>query len=146
MLFNASADVAKSPVTVVGYGVWGGVFFTVTGVFGVVAGQQRTSSAIVTFLVLSVLAAALFATTMLSLASVGIDIVQDQEHHEDDDDYAGTFATAVDSLLVTVSLLEGVVAVWSSAICCRTVFSGRRLQSGFLPPLSDSSDGSLVLA
>jgi len=26
MLFNASADVAKSPVTVVGYGVWGGVF------------------------------------------------------------------------------------------------------------------------
>ena len=41
-----------------------------------------------TFLVLSVLAAALFATTMLSLASVGIDTVQDQEHHEDDDDYA----------------------------------------------------------
>ncbi|KAI0207153.1 hypothetical protein LSAT2_008172 [Lamellibrachia satsuma] len=139
ILFNAVAIGAHSTTAVVGHGIWGGLFFILTGAFGVMAGKLRTTCSIVTFMVLSILGAVIFVTFVMVLAAIGVAIDHDQGQKS---------AKAMDAVLLGLSLLEAVVAIWSSALGCSTVCCGRRSQSGIVMqqgPVMMNTGGTQVL-
>ncbi|KAK2192603.1 hypothetical protein NP493_26g06005 [Ridgeia piscesae] len=123
--FHIAVIVDVTPTAKIGQGIWGGLFFIATGAFGVVAGKQRTTRSIVSFMILSILSATVFATLVLSLSFVGF--FRDQIPYGGD---IKSYAVAAHFMMMILSLVEFVVAIASSAICCAAVCCGSSPQSG----------------
>ncbi|XP_070540119.1 uncharacterized protein [Ptychodera flava] len=114
-----------------GTGIWCGVMFAVTGLFGIEASLKKTNAMIITTMVLSIIS----ATMAGSACIVGIiaaiieeecyylseyddygNHVRDDDYYDCDTNYGGR--VAVDCILAVVALSEIVIAILQSAFCC----------------------------
>ncbi|XP_070543455.1 uncharacterized protein [Ptychodera flava] len=111
------AIVIKCVSSELGCGIWCGVFFMVSGLIGLISASKKTNGLIITFMVLSVVSASLFAPVLLS-ASVAM--ISQEEYGNDDYLYYDA-CLAVESLLGLTAVAEAVIAIIASAFCCRAV-------------------------
>ncbi|KAI0207190.1 hypothetical protein LSAT2_008209 [Lamellibrachia satsuma] len=124
MVFNIITTTVLSSV---GPGIWGGLFFILTGTFGVMAARQKTSCTIISFMVLSVLASSVFVLPLLVLSTIGLST---NGNYHRDRNTGMTVALLI--LLLILSLFETIIAIWSAVLGCKTVCCGRRSQSGIV--------------
>lgn len=124
MLFQIVAIIIHAEVAVVGAGIWCGILFIISGVFGITASKYKTNCHIITFMVMSIISA-VFIVFLLACSSAGInyDRYTYRYYHyysdySDSRDSGRNGKLAMNSLLLILSLVECVVAIWSSAICC----------------------------
>lgn len=127
---------------VVGHGFWCGIMFLITGIFGVVAGKKKTRCMIVTFMVFCILSA-LFTISLLTVGILGA-IFTDREDCYSQVDYSYNYNNygygysdyypyyrwvcynvpnykviiAMEACLALAGLVEVIVAIWGSALCC----------------------------
>jgi Kef-type K+ transport system membrane component KefB len=126
IIFNAVAISVDDYLGPVGHGFWCGVFFIVTGSFGIGA-KSKNKCLIITFMVLCIISSVL--TTCLLGLGLGAAINQ----CEDDDYYyyvcgyrrrgrdEYNTAIAMESLLAILAVVAAVASIWGSVICCGAV-------------------------
>ncbi|XP_070578488.1 uncharacterized protein [Ptychodera flava] len=101
-------------------GIWCGAFFLVSGVFGLFAALTKANGLIIASMILSAVSASLFAPVLLLMSVFMI--------YEDHYWYFPDIGQVVlDSFLMIVAVAENVIAVISSAFCCRAVFHNQLL-------------------
>jgi len=61
VIFNSVGLSYSAFLNFVGYGIWGGIFFIITGIFGIVASKSRSRCHVVSFMVLCVISASIAA-------------------------------------------------------------------------------------
>lgn len=115
----------------VGYGIWCGIIFMISGCFSIWAAHRRTTCLIVASMVLNIIAACCAGIQFsLGIASAHIDkVLLDQNtskyrqcsyevatNKAGQIDWVGTVVT--DALLAALAILEGIYAILSSAASC----------------------------
>lgn len=131
IVFNVAAIAVDAALSPVSHGIWGGLFFILAGSFGVSAGKYRTSCPIVAFMVLSIIAAVL-TIFVLAFSAAGAD--DDNESYcywgfcwyEDPNNHSKDARVAMNALLIALAVMETIIAIWSSAICCGAVCCGNK--------------------
>ncbi|XP_070550196.1 uncharacterized protein [Ptychodera flava] len=103
-------------------GIWCGVFFLISGVFGLLAALIKANGLIIASMLLSAVSASLFAPVLLLMSVFMIY----EDHYWDFRDRLSA-RLAVDSLLMIAAVAENVIAVISSSFCCRAVFHNQLL-------------------
>ena len=116
----------------VGTGIWCGVFFALSGLFGTIASTKPSFGWIVTFMVFAIISASL-CLPMLVLSSIGMTIRPTQCYDYDDNDYYdchdNTLKRAAHVILVAVSLIQAAAAITSAGMTCRAVCCGSKGKS-----------------
>jgi len=113
----------------VGYGMWPAVFFIIAGGFGIGA-RSKNPCPVIAFMVMSIMAA-IMVVFVIGFAAGGIANVSETTNNPSDYTYyAGAYfkysqqdnaegtKLAMHALMLILALVEFVVAIWSSAICC----------------------------
>jgi len=95
----------------IGEGIYCGVFFVIAGSLGLLASRKASNCNISAFLTLSIIAA-VFGALQVSLASVNLIGATSA-------DYAGGAKIGLFSAMIISGFAEFVVAIISSAFCCR---------------------------
>lgn len=111
-----------------GQGIWCGAIFFISGFAAVIAGHFRTRIPVVVALVSSIVSAVM-TIPMLGITAAGIDYDRKQGFNYWVKDYAGvdyldgknTTRQVAHAMLLTLSLLELVVAVITSLLCIHAV-------------------------
>jgi hypothetical protein len=126
IIFNIVGVSLPAPVgfSVVGFGIWGGILFVLTGSFGIAACKNRTKCWIITFMVFCILS----ACTCIVVFSLGVlgAVVSDVSYYGDYyydhhyRDYAKV-EIAMLSFLAISAIVEAIAAIWGSVICCKAV-------------------------
>ncbi|XP_070545914.1 uncharacterized protein [Ptychodera flava] len=106
-----TAIVIECPLYYIGLGIWCGFFYMISGVVGMTSSSNRTNATLVASMVLSVVSASLFSCVLLSSCALAI--------HRGRYDHQTQLV--VDAVLGTVAFGEAVIAIISSAFCCRAV-------------------------
>lgn len=132
-------------VSYIASGIWSGIIFIITGAFGVTAARNKTLCPIVTFMVMSIIAS---MTVIPLLTITAIDLSQSVQGHYyyppyDSADYRYRYnkdvaGIVVNSILVSLSVLEAVVAIVSAGYCCHGVCCCRQSTQGMVlsgPPV-----------
>ena len=101
---------------IVGTGIWCGIFFALSGVFGAIASRKPTFGWIVTFMVFSIISAS-FSLPLLVLSSIG---TVDQGYYYF---YPGdpTLGYVVSAIQIVISLVQAAAAIVSAGMTCRAV-------------------------
>ncbi|XP_070540166.1 TOX high mobility group box family member 3-like [Ptychodera flava] len=150
VILGITAIVIKCQLSKSGTGIWCGVMFAVTGLFGIEASLKKTNALIITTMVLSIIS----ATVAGSACIIGIigALIEEQCYyvpHFDHDgnqlrncdtNYGGR--VAVDSILVIVALAELVTAVLQSVFCCRAYCCNQKPSSSMMYIAVRTSEGA----
>jgi len=109
------------------YGLWGGILFIITGAFGISASKYRTRCKVNAFMVLCIISASV--TPVLIVCGIFGATYSARNAFENcnlsgsyyyyDDWSSCEIAVAMESLLVIMGFIEGIVAIWGAAICCK---------------------------
>ena len=127
-----------------GAGIWCGVFFALSGVFGTIASTKQSFGWIVTFMVFAIISASL-CLPLLVLSSIGAAITA---HCNTYNDYGynscsgNTLKYPAFVILVVISLIQAVAAITSAGMTCRAVCCGPRRKSGVV--YYNGSGGSIA--
>ncbi|XP_070540631.1 membrane-spanning 4-domains subfamily A member 12-like [Ptychodera flava] len=122
--------IIQSAFYVAGAPFWVGLYFIVTGVFGILSSSRKARNIIVVFMVLSILAAILAGVFIIAyliaitLEGLFVDSIEEC--------YFGTWSNEkcdgltrrnriVNGVLVILAVIECVIAIISSVICCKSV-------------------------
>ena len=108
-----------------GAGIWCGIFFVLSGVFGSIASKKRSFGWIVTFMVFAILSAA-FCLPLLIISSIGT-AMSSSYHYRDTGLKLPAFA-----IQVVISLIQAVAAITSAGMTCKAVCKccGPKRESG----------------
>jgi len=111
----------------IGYGIWGGCLYVTAGVFGIFSSMRRTSPLIISHLTLSVISAGV-AAIQLALGVVSAYYNRLGEEYSclfytvaNQDRINNRGAVAVDALLASFGIIEGIVAIVAAAYSCRVM-------------------------
>lgn len=117
-----------------GSGFWGGTFFTIAGVTGIIAGVKKNNTPITIFTVFSVIAFML-AVVMLALAALGI-----SPTHTLYQDTPGHMSVIILSVYVATAIVEILASLVSIALCfkavCMAPHSDRQYEIAVQSPVS----------
>ena len=101
-------------VQFVGTGIWCGIFFALSGVFGAIASSKPSFGWIVTFMVFSIISAS-FCLPLLALSSIGTAISSSYY-------YRGNYLYhVVSAIQIAISLIQAAAAIVSAGMTCRAV-------------------------
>jgi hypothetical protein len=108
-----------------GMGIWGGALFIITGSFGVVSSRKRNRCTIITCMVLSIISSVLAWITLLMSAKLLVHVVFSSyvRFHL----YRISGGIVIGGLLI-VGLVELIVSIVQSALCCRVTCCGTPTQ------------------
>ena len=109
----------------VGAGIWCGIFFALSGVFGTIASRKPSFGWIVTSMVFSIISAS-FCLPLLFISSIGTAIASD--HY-----YGSNYvALAVSAIQIVISLLQAAASITSAVMSCKAVCKccGPKRESG----------------
>ena len=108
-----------------GAGIWCGIFFLLSGVFGSIASKKRSFGWIVTFMVFAILSAS-FCLPLLIISSIGT-AMSSNYYYRDTDLKLAAFA-----IQVVISLIQAVAAITSAGMTCKAVCKccGPKRESG----------------
>ena len=108
-----------------GAGIWCGIFFVLSGVFGSIASKKRSFGWIVTFMVFAILSA-VFCLPLLIISSIGT-AMSSSYHYRDTGLKLPAFA-----IQVVISLIQAVAAITSAGMTCKAVCKccGPKRESG----------------
>ena len=101
-----------------GMGIWCGVIFGISGIFGITVSLRPSSGTIISFMVFSIISA-VFCFFFLIFSLVGMSGTSSRCYHNpchNRDDTHGLFIAQI-----AVSLIQGATAIISSAISCRSM-------------------------
>ncbi|XP_013420356.1 uncharacterized protein LOC106180777 isoform X1 [Lingula anatina] len=128
-----------------GTGIWCGIFYIIAGGLGVGAAKKKTTGLLVSHMVLSILSS-LACIVLLSFASIGVggEYSNCLRNHGYYYSYPYEYSNEVyqmcrsivsgrhivNSLLIIISVLEGIVAIISSAFTCRGTCCAPKQQQG----------------
>ena len=131
----------------VGPGLWCGVFFALSGVFGSVASIKPSFGWIVTFMVFAIISASL-CLPLLVISSFGALITANCCHgHNCFVTCSGnTLEYPAFLILVVISLIQASAAIASARMTCRAVCCGPRRKSGAADRLfyTDGSSSAMI--
>jgi len=103
----------------VGTGLWAGFFFGISGGIGFVALNRPSSASIIAFMVMSIISA-IFALPLLVFAGIGFGGGR----------RSNGFSIVCYGIQIIVGLLQGVVAITTSAFACRATCCVRKQNPG----------------
>ncbi|XP_070581761.1 membrane-spanning 4-domains subfamily A member 18-like [Ptychodera flava] len=103
-------------LSVVGSPIWCGIFIVVTGSLGILTSRRKTKGMIIATLTCSIIAASLSGGLVLPM-SLSMALVEGQ--------YA-VAACVVDAITTLAALVECVIAIIHSVVCCRAVCCGQQ--------------------
>ena len=128
----------------VGPGLWCGVFFALSGVFGSVASIKPSFGWIVTFMVFAIISAFL-CLPLLFISSFGAFITGNCCRHCMAS-CRNTLAYPAFLILVVISLIQASAAIKSARMTCRAVCCGPRRKSGAADRLfyTDGSSSAMI--
>lgn len=121
--------------TAIGYGLWSGLIFIITGGFGIAAAHNAVSWRVITFMSLSIASiicsAVTFSLGVVDAVTVGVPyynlvcgnlgIYCVKPIYDD----AGRVTIAMTALLAAMGGLESIVAIWGASLGCRVACCGR---------------------
>ncbi|XP_067929526.1 membrane-spanning 4-domains subfamily A member 12-like isoform X1 [Watersipora subatra] len=113
-------------ISVIGYGIWSGVYFVLVGGIGLGAVKHNTGGWITSTMVLNIISSALFFLPLISMASTGVGLNASARcggYYYYISCSATKAALALNILLVLISLAELVITIWSAVLCCGAVCS-----------------------
>ena len=111
--------VLKTFLYFTGVGIGAGAVYMAAGVFGVISARQRATWAILTCMVLSIVAAVASGVTIIASAE-GIDLnYRGHPFYEINVPDVKRAGMAVDAVLIVASVVEIVVAIAQATLCCR---------------------------
>ena len=102
---------------IVGTGIWCGIFFALSGVFGAIASSKPSFGWIVTFMVFSIISAS-FSLPLLVLSSIG---TVDQSYYYYFYPGDPTRGYVVSAIQIVISLVQAAAAIVSAGMTCRAV-------------------------
>ena len=102
-------------VAYIGAGIWCGIFFGLSGFFGMLAGRKPSYSSIVTFMVFSIIAAS-FCMPLLITSSIG---AASSRHCWRDNCASDNIRHVIFSIQIIVALIQAAVTIASSVMTCR---------------------------
>ncbi|GAB6027061.1 hypothetical protein CHUAL_013788 [Chamberlinius hualienensis] len=106
------------PTSYLGAGIWGGLFFLLSGILALLSAKRETNiSWAIAVMVVSIFAI-LVALGILAVASIGIHLTSNYRY---DTDYPLSWKT-LESLLVVISLVEALVAFLTSLMACKGIY------------------------
>lgn len=121
ILFNIIGIVIKAEHARSGTGMWTGVFFIITGAFGIPAGRTKLQCHIVSFMVMSIISAVL-AVPVLITYSVGAACDSKEDCYNDYWDYKSESQkgarVGMGTMMALFGATELIVAIVSSGLCC----------------------------
>ena len=100
----------------IGVGIWSGIFFGLSGIFGLVASCKPTLGYIVTLMVFTIIAA-LFSLPLLILSPLGTADTKYCSHHC----YNNDIRHAMFVIQIVISLIQFATAMASSAMSCKAI-------------------------
>ena len=110
-------SVNSSSAHYVGAGIWCGVFFGLSGSFGVMASLKPSNCTIVTFMVFTVISAT-FCLPLLVISSIGASVEAPASRYN----YRRSGVLhAMYAMQIVVSLIQAIAAIVSAAMACRAV-------------------------
>lgn len=89
----------------VSHGIWGGIFFIIAGGLGIGAAKTKSKCLIIAFMVLCIISA-MSAAVVLSLGVLGAVMSYN------------SLPLAMNILLAIFAIVEGILAIWGSVLCC----------------------------
>ena len=110
---------------IVGTGIWCGIFFALSGVFGAIASSKPSFGWIVTFMVFSIISAS-FSLPLLVLSSIG---TVDQSYYYYFYPGDPTRGYVVSAIQIVISLVQAAAAIVSAGMTCRAVCCGSKGKS-----------------
>jgi len=113
------SDRRFSIVSGVGTGLWAGFFFGISGGVGLLVVQRPSRSTIIAFMILSIIST-LFVLPLLVFAGIGFGERRRSNY----------FSITCYGIQMLVGLLQGVIAITTSAFSCRAVCCGRKQYPG----------------
>lgn len=108
---------------VVGTGIWAGFFFGISGGLGLVTAHRPSSATIIAFMVMSIIST-LFVLPLLVFAGIGFGQGGGRRSR------SNGFSVVCYGIQLLVGLLQGVVAITTSAFSCRAVCCGKKHYPG----------------
>jgi len=107
----------------IGEGIYCGIFFILAGCLGLVACRKSSTCSITAFMTLSIIAS-IFSAAQIILASFNLlGVTMSRGYYYDDYYREGTAARSAKiglfGAMILAGLAEGVLAIVSSAVCCR---------------------------
>jgi len=103
----------------VGAGIWAGFFFGISGGVGLIASHKSSNATIIAFMVMSIISA-IFALPLLVFAGIGFGGGR----------RSNGFSIVCYGIQIIVGLLQGVVAITTSAFACRATCCVRKQNPG----------------
>lgn len=106
----------------------------ITGIVGVVAANKKSTGSIVAFMILSIITAVL-CLPLLVLSAVGLhkDIEGDTDYfwgfYFRHDNVSNKTRAAMNGIMMIAIIIESIVAITSSALCCRATCCGENTRS-----------------
>ena len=112
-----------------GAGIWCGVFFALSGVFGTIASTKPSFGWIVTFMVFAIISAS-FCLPLLVFSSIGTAMTT--HCYGSYDCHGNTLKHAAFAIQVIISLVQAAAAITSAGMTCKAVCKccGPRRESG----------------
>ncbi|XP_070536705.1 uncharacterized protein [Ptychodera flava] len=95
-------------VSELGTGIWCGVFIIVTGALGCVSAWKKSTGPIVASMVMSIINASAFCSTMLSFSIIAAAV-----YYQD-----GDACIAAGSIMAIVAFVSAILAIINSVFCC----------------------------
>ncbi|CAD5121141.1 DgyrCDS9677 [Dimorphilus gyrociliatus] len=119
------------------YVYWCVLFFAISGIFGIVSGYKKDKCLIISFMVLSIFSS-FFCLPLLFLSGMSLFKFQFSkgylEAYDWTNDQLSLKLSVITSIVIVVcSILEGVLGVISSAVCCAKVCCMREEQPNSQP-------------
>ncbi|XP_074648111.1 uncharacterized protein LOC141903739 [Tubulanus polymorphus] len=99
----------------VGAGIWTGAFFISSGIVGIICSKRKDNCTIIAFLVLSIISSVV-ALMLVGFSAAGIVIDFLEQTH-----LKNSQVMVVHSLILVIAFIQGICAIVSSTICCKTV-------------------------
>ena len=102
----------------VGTGIWCGIFFTLSGLFGIIASTKPSFSSIVTFMFMAIIAS-VFCIPLLVMSSIFTAVASGSRYHYYY--YYDGLKHAMFAVLIVISLVQAGTAIASSVMTCKAV-------------------------
>merc|ERR1711923_621801 len=118
-VLGIEADYYYGGVADIGAGLWAGFFFGISGGVGLLASHKSSNATIIAFMVMSIISA-IFALPLLVFAGIGFGGGR----------RSNDFSIVCYGVQIIVGLLQGVVAITTSAFACRATCCGRKQNPG----------------
>nr|XP_006825658.1 PREDICTED: uncharacterized protein LOC102806397 [Saccoglossus kowalevskii] len=127
MIFGFVAISLNNVMANGGVPIWCGALFIVTGIIGVVSSVQKTTGIIVASMVMSIISATFSGTVLLIISSIacGLERYEYCYYYHQSCDNGVRKRQIIDGMVILLSIVEAIIAIINSALCCRAVCCGR---------------------